>query len=88
MLAGCVDGSSPSNNNAELGESRFIVIPERDPSQPYHIWDETVRLHLGNQRCVIVPGHLDGLENFSKSQIAAARGPLNQEVEWQGVYVL
>jgi hypothetical protein len=47
--------------------------------------DETVRHHLANQRCIILRGqHLEGPEKFCKEEIEAARGPLNQPVEWHG----
>jgi hypothetical protein len=65
----------------------FTVLPERDPSQPLHSLDNTVRLHLANNRCVILQGqHLDGPAIFCKDEIEAAKGSLMQQCEWQGKF--
>jgi len=59
------------------------VIP--DASKPPHAIDENVRLHLANQRCVILKAqHLEGPTTFCKDEIEAARGPLSQRVGWHG----
>lgn len=91
VLAKSPDGSSVthsmpnSNSNSNLDKATYVVIPPRHPSQPLHAMDEAVRLHLANQRCVILKGqHLDGPERFCREEIEAARGSLSQPVQWHG----
>jgi hypothetical protein len=86
LLAKSPDGSSVAYSTKKtFDESNYVVLPKKDPSEPPHAMDEIVRLHLANQRCVILKDqHLEGPEIFCKEEIKAARGPLSQEVQWHG----
>lgn len=76
---------SRDGRNADSADiNPFVVIPERKPSAPRHSQDDLIRVHLANQRTVIVRAHLDGPQLFSKDEIEAAKGPLNQSVQWHG----
>jgi hypothetical protein len=79
-LAESQDGRSWNSNSV----NPFAFIPETEPSTPLHLQDDMIREHLGNQRTVIVRAHLDGPGSFSKEEIGAVKGPLNQKVEWHG----
>jgi hypothetical protein len=81
LLAESRDGRT-SGSSADVNP--FVVIPERDPSTPRHSQDHLIRVHLANQRTVIVKAYLDGPQSFSKEEIGAAKGALNQRVQWHG----
>jgi hypothetical protein len=80
FLAETRDGYSTSAPD----DNPFVVIPERDPSMPLHSQDHLIRGHLANQRCVIMKAELDGPQSFTKEDIGAVKGPLNQPVHWHG----
>jgi hypothetical protein len=62
----------------------FVITLERDPLMPLRVHDEIIREALANQRCVIVPGHLEGPESFSNEEIGADMGWLSRLVQWNG----
>jgi hypothetical protein len=76
--------SPDKRDSSKSDHNTFVVMPERDPSMPIGDYDDIIRRHLGNQRCVIVPGNLEGPESFSKDEIKARLGPVNQLTNWHG----
>ena len=83
-MAASPDGSTQDDTGSS-SRTPYVVVYLPDPPLPSYSKDNLIRMHLANNRNVIIRGQaLEGPTSFTHEDIEAYKGSLSQAVEWQG----
>jgi hypothetical protein len=83
-MAAARDGST-QNDTGSSSTTPYVVVYLPKPPLPSYSKDNLIRMHLANNRSVIIRGQvLEGPTGFTHEDIEAYKGSLSQVVEWQG----